>query len=70
MGVFALDIEAAVPFAGTAAFFIGSLIIFVCLNQFHKSEMLLVCRFAAACGRPQRDLCVKHMERRKVFIYG
>jgi len=27
MGVFALDIEAAVPFAGTAAFFIGSLII-------------------------------------------
>jgi hypothetical protein len=30
MGVFALDIKAAVPFAGTAAFFIGSLVIFVC----------------------------------------
>jgi hypothetical protein len=59
MSVFALDIEAAVPFSGTAAFFIGSLIVFICLNQFHKSLMLLVCRFAAAYGRPQRDPCVK-----------
>jgi hypothetical protein len=28
--IFVLDIKAAVPFSGTAAFFVGSLIIFVC----------------------------------------
>jgi hypothetical protein len=45
-------LEAAVPFAGTAVFFVGFFKIY--LVQFHKSLMLFeVCHIAATKWRPQ-----------------
>jgi hypothetical protein len=65
MGVFALDIEAAVPAKGTAVFFIGSLIIFA-IPQKQNAFGLPVCgRLRAAAARP---LCENlEMEKKMKF---